>query len=93
MPAQPPASAAAAGADPTPATRAAIAAIAGAHTETPDYFDAFIKQADEVRKHLEDVHEPEIADTRSSVSDVQRALQTTAAFAAAAHRHRHPGEQ
>lgn len=89
---QAPTSAAVMGAEPTPAAPAAVAAMAPSDAQIPEYFDAFIKQADAVRKHLEEVQEPEIAGTGGSVTDVQRALQTTAAFAAAAHRHRHPGE-
>ncbi|MDQ1737367.1 MAG: phospholipase [Pseudonocardiales bacterium] len=60
--------------------------------QIPNYYREFIAQADLVHKHLEQVREPEIAQTTEPPSTIQGALQTTAAFAEAAHRHRHPEE-
>lgn len=57
----------------------------------PDYYREFLRQADAVRRHLARVGEPEIA-TATATDRLQRGLQTGAAFAAAAHRHRHPAE-
>jgi phospholipase C len=73
----------------TPAVTAPAAAPAAAAGQIPDYYRDFIAQADSVRKHLAQVGEPEIAGVGSG-SPIQRAVQTTAAFSAAAHRHRHP---
>lgn len=57
----------------------------------PNYYREFIKQADLVRKHLEHLGEPEMKNVTAQ-SPIQRAGQITAAFAAAAHRHRHPND-
>lgn len=75
-----------------PATPPATVPPPGADDgRVPDYYRDFIAQADAVRKHLDHVGEPEIVDARSARA-VTRADQTTAAFSAAAHRHRHPEE-
>jgi phospholipase C len=71
---------------------AAVPAAAAAGAEwVPGYYRDFIAQADAVRKHLAEVGEPEIEEVGGG-SRAHQAVQTTAAFAAAAHRHRHPGE-
>jgi phospholipase C len=65
--------------------------IAGGTGQIPGYYRNFIAQADAVRKHLAQVGEPEIAEVRPGPA-ITRAAQTTQAFSAAAHRHRHPEE-
>lgn len=55
----------------------------------PDYYREFLTQAEHVRKHLQRVGEPEIS-AATAADPVHRATQTTDAFKAAAHRHRHP---
>jgi phospholipase C len=67
------------------------AAAPASDAQVPDYYREFLKQADQVRKHLEQVQEPEIA-TVTAATPIQRGAQTTQAFSAAAHRHRHPEE-
>ena len=57
----------------------------------PDYYGDFIAQADRVRDHLTAVGEPEMTSVGGSgTSGVGTAEGITAAFAQAAHRHRHP---
>ncbi|MCU1658153.1 MAG: hypothetical protein JWO57_2809 [Pseudonocardiales bacterium] len=90
VPATPPPSAAAAGAA-QPAAAAPATTSAGAR-DVPDYYRDFLRQADAVRRHLRQVGEPEIAAVAPTDPAVQRADETTAAFSAAAHRHRHPDE-
>jgi phospholipase C len=58
----------------------------------PEYYWEFVRQADQVRDRLAAVGEPEIAPAEAS-SGVQRGQDITAAFAQAAHRHRHEGEE
>jgi phospholipase C len=84
---------------PTAAPAAASRAAAAAGTipatgggQVPDYYRNFIAQADEVRRHLARVGEPEIAEVPRHAPPLRRADQTTAAFSLAAHRHRHPDE-
>jgi hypothetical protein len=59
----------------------------------PEYYRAFVRQADDVADELGAVGEPEILKV-ATASDgaVQRAEAVTAAFAEAAHRHRHTDE-
>lgn len=56
--------------------------------QIPSYYRDFIRQAEKVRKHLGAVDEPEIRNVTPSAG-VQSAAEVTAAFQAAAHRHRH----
>jgi phospholipase C len=58
-------------------------------TEVPDYYQDFIKQADQVRQELEKVAEPEVDSLVAGKSDGQLGADVTLAFAKAAHRHRH----
>jgi phospholipase C len=58
----------------------------------PDYYWEFVHQADQVRERLVDVGEPEIAPAEASTG-VERGQDITEAFAEAAHRHRHEGEE
>ena len=57
---------------------------------SPSYYDAFVGQAEEVRSHMKEVGEPELATTERA-TDPASAAAVTQAFMAAAHRHRHPG--
>jgi phospholipase C len=70
---------------------AAETAAASGQGRVPDYYRDFIAQAKLVHEHLVGVGEPEAAGALSG-SPMHRAAQTTAAFSAAAHRHRHPTE-
>ena len=77
-----------------PAAPAAAAAAPAARkaveeAQVPPYYRDFIDQADEVRKHLLTLGEPEMP-ANAAPAGVQRASQTTNAFNQAAHRHRHP---
>jgi phospholipase C len=54
----------------------------------PDYYQEFLRQADQVRARLDEVGEPEVA-AAGGVQGAARGAAITAAFAAAAHRHRH----
>jgi hypothetical protein len=56
----------------------------------PEYYWELVRQADQVRDRLVVDGEPEIAAAEAS-SGVQRGQDITAAFARAAHRHRHEG--
>jgi phospholipase C len=89
-PAAPAAAPGAAGTDVALAASAATRAAAGTG-RIPDYYRDFIAGADAVRRHLAHVGEPEVAGLAAG-SPMRRATETTAAFSAAAHRHRHPGE-
>jgi hypothetical protein len=57
----------------------------------PEYYESFVKQADQVRARLLSVGEPEIRSVKAPPSP-QRAAQISDAFTRAAHRHRHPTE-
>jgi phospholipase C len=57
--------------------------------QVPQYYSDFIAQADQVRKHLRNLGEPEMP-ADAAPGGVQRASQTSSAFTQAAHRHRHP---
>ena len=58
--------------------------------QTPHYYDDFINQAEAVRKHLDEVGEPEIKPiSAAKPATTQLAAEVTIAFAKAAHRHRH----
>jgi phospholipase C len=81
----PAATAASAGA--VPAARVAPAAVEEA--QVPGYYDNFIDQADQVRKRLRKLGEPEIP-AAGAPAGIVRATQTSDAFMQAAHRHRHP---
>jgi len=76
-----------------PAARVAGGARAAAAAPTaaavPGYYRDFIKQADEVRKRLGRVGEPEVS-AAPAAGALQRAVQTSRDFEQAAHRHRHP---
>jgi phospholipase C len=71
--------AAAAGAPAAPAAGGAV----------PSYYRDFIRQSEQVRQHLQQVGEPEIAEV-TAAGGTATAEQTTQAFEEAAHRHRHP---
>jgi hypothetical protein len=58
----------------------------------PEYYREFTRQADDVADRLRAVGEPEVLSAPPSGGIVQRAEETTAAFAGAAHRHRHQDE-
>jgi phospholipase C len=75
-----------------PAPRAASAAGAAPVERVPEYYQEFLGQADQVRARLIGVGEPEITTAIASgtaEADPGRGEAITAAFAAAAHRHRH----
>ena len=73
------------------APAAAVPAAHGAVEEgqVPGYYADFIDQADQVRKRLRKLGEPEMP-ADAAPAGIQRATQTSNAFAQAAHRHRHP---
>jgi phospholipase C len=79
--------AAAAAAAPAAAVPAAHGAVEEA--QVPEYYGDFIDQADQVRKRLRKLGEPELP-AEAAPAGIQRATQTSDAFAQAAHRHRHP---
>ena len=81
-----------ASAESSPPTSSAAAGATVSEGQVPGYYRDFIKQSDEVRQHLVDVGEPEIA-RADSTTPIQRADETAAAFSSAAHRHRHPEER
>jgi phospholipase C len=58
--------------------------------QVPQYYKEFIAQSDFVRNKLRQLGEPEMP-AQAPASGVERATETSQAFAAAAHRHRHPG--
>jgi phospholipase C len=68
-------------------TTAAATTKVGAEV-IPTYYQDFLKQTEQVRKHLRAVGEPEIQNVTAS-SGGQSAAEVTAAFQEAAHRHRH----
>jgi phospholipase C len=73
-----------------PATAAAAAVPESVPAAViPSYYRDFLNQADEVRKTLSRVGEPEIAGV-TAPGELKRAAQTSEAFQQAAHRHRHP---
>ncbi|HSV67735.1 MAG TPA: hypothetical protein VLJ59_17775 [Mycobacteriales bacterium] len=57
--------------------------------DLPNYYKDFIKQAEKVRKHLDNIDEPEIKPVPAVTSGAQLGAEVTLAFAKAAHRHRH----
>jgi phospholipase C len=64
-----------------------------AGTEVPEYYGEFLRLADDVGGELGAVGEPEILKVATAPDGaVQRAEAVTAAFAEAAHRHRHEDE-
>ena len=75
---------------PTTVTESATVLAAAPDTsEMPDYYKDFIKQAEEVRKHLDSVAEPEMNSASAAKPGPEQAAEVTLAFAKAAHRHRH----
>jgi phospholipase C len=56
--------------------------------EIPDYYRDFLEQARQVRQHLAEVGEPEIAAVPPTIPTPDLGAQVTLAFAKAAHRHR-----
>jgi phospholipase C len=70
---------------------AAAAPRAPATPRVPPYYEEFLEQADRVRAHLTAVGEPEILPT-AGATGAARGETITAAFHAAAHRHRHSGD-
>jgi phospholipase C len=66
-------------AEPAPATK----------QEIPDYYRDFLKQAEQVRQHLDTVGEPEVEPTAAMRPGAELGAEVTLAFAKAAHRHRH----
>lgn len=74
-------------AGPDPSTAPGPNTTTGA-PDVPDYYRDFIKQAELVRQRLVKVGEPELTEVTRKPG-VERAAEVSAAFQAAAHRHRH----
>jgi phospholipase C len=75
-----------------PQTLAAAAPPPPVQERVPEYYQEFLSQADQVRRRLSDVGEPEIGAVAATGADRGEAI--TDAFSAAAHRHRHePGRE
>jgi phospholipase C len=76
------------------AAAVAAAPAVTAEAEVPEYYREFLAQAALVGAELEAVGEPEILPLApQKVGPVERGDQVTAAFAEAAHRHRHEDEE
>jgi phospholipase C len=73
----------------TETPRSEVAAASAAPRKMPEYYQEFIKQADQVRRQLRVKGEPEMAQVSLGRPGIQRAAETTDAFQQAAHRHRH----
>ncbi len=71
-----------------PAT--AVAAPEAAAALAPEYYESFIALAEKVQEHLVAVGEPEAIGASPSGGPVERSMQISEAFAAAAGRHRRP---
>lgn len=74
-----------------PPAQAAPAPLAGPPS-VPDYYQPYMGLADQVQQHLVAVGEPEAIAAPPTGPPIERSVQISQTFAAAAHRHRHPDE-
>ena len=63
--------------------------VAATSADVPEYYRDFLKQAEQVREHLDEIGEPEAAPIEAAPAQPQLGAEVTLAFAKAAHRHRH----